>query len=106
MVVLLLLSGLNNGLLIQYGIYPYPEETYDRVPLTIFPIVFNCIYGIFTQCLTTGEIGSSYCTTSAAWTTGSCIFWNGETSPGNYDLRTGFVLGASGVINYYMAIGY
>lgn len=98
---------INNNLLIQYGIYSYPDCYFDACPLTTYPLVFNGLYCIFTQCLTTGGIGTGTSDTSIAWTVGSAIYWDGTTEYGNYDLKTGFRLGASsGVRNYYIAIGY
>ena len=102
-----MVKPINNGLLIQYGIYAHPDCYYNACPLTTYPLVFNGLYCIFTQCLTVGNVGSGNATTAGTWTTGSTIYWNGSTGYGDYDLKTGFKLGASsGIRNYYIAIGY
>lgn len=98
---------ISNGLLIQYGIYSYPECYFDACPLTTYPLVFNGLYCIFVQCLTTGVIGSGSTSTGGAWTVGSAIYWDGVSAYADYDLKTGFKLGSSSAIrNYYIAIGF
>ena len=103
----MVVNSFNNNLLIQYGIYAYPNCFYDACPLTTYPLVFNGLYCIFVQCLSTGSVGSGGASTGGAWTIGAAIYWDGVSGYGNYDLKTGFRLGASSaILNYYIAIGY
>lgn len=104
---IMLFLDINNGILLQYGVYAYPNTYFNACGLTTYPLVFNGIYGIFTQCLTTGSVGSGNTHTNVAWAVGSAIYWDGTSAYGDYDLNTGFRLGSSSSIrNYYIALGY
>ena len=106
-VQIMLFLDINNGILLQYGVYAYPNTYFNACGLTTYPLVFNGLYCIFTQCLSIGSVGSSNTPTADAWTVGSAIYWNGTNAYGNYDLNTGFRLGrSSGIRNYYIALGY